>query len=276
MDNAASFGRVISSDRNWNVMPSFLSIGGASTRSIGGSLARAGAMADANLPTRPLTAIGDTRIACFAAGTWIATTRGHVAVETVHPGDRVCVAHNGNPEEVVWVGRRAVNCTRHPEPTWVWPVRIAADAFGAGMPSVDLFLSPNHAVFVDGVLIPVRLLVNGWTVRQELRDHIVYHHIELARHEVLLANGMPVESFLDTGDQARFSYQGGIVSLHPDFSARQSDVLACAPVVQSGPALKAVRKRLTADVARRNRLDREVVWPWPTRPGQAPGPSDQW
>jgi len=38
---------------------------------------------------------------------------------------------------------------------------VTAGAFGAGRPHRDLRLSPEHAVFVDGVLIPVHLLVNA-------------------------------------------------------------------------------------------------------------------
>jgi len=33
------------------------------------------------------------------------------------------------------------------------PIRVARDAFRRGHPSRDLLLSPDHAVFVDGVLI---------------------------------------------------------------------------------------------------------------------------
>ena len=121
------------------------------------------------------------------------------------------------------------------------------------MPATDLMLSPDHAVYVDRVLIPIRLLINGRTVRQVLQDRVSYHHVELAQHDVLLANGMPAESYLDTGDRARFSNGGGVIALHPDFSARAWEMNGCAPLVQTGPVLTAVRKRLAADVARRRR-----------------------
>jgi len=201
------------------------------------------------------------QIACFAAGTGIATTRGLVPVECIHPGDRVCTILGGDTAEVIWVGRRKVECARHHNPSKVWPVRVTAHAFGRGMPASDLFLSPDHAVYVDQVLIPVRLLVNGRTVRQELTDKVSYHHIELARHDVLLANGMPAESYLETGDRARFSNGGSVITLHPDFSARAWEMQGCAPLVQTGPILAAVRKRLAADVVRRKRGARETRSP---------------
>jgi T5SS/PEP-CTERM-associated repeat protein len=211
---------------------------------------------------------GDTvQVACFAAGTGIATTRGLVPVECIHPGDRVCTILGGDTAEVIWVGRRKVDCARHPSPSKVWPIRVAAHAFGQGMPSTDLLLSPDHAVYVDRVLIPIRLLVNGWTVRQEPTDRIAYHHVELARHDVLLANSMPAESYLDTGDRARFSDCGDVIALHPDFSARAWEMWGCAPLVQTGAVLAAVRKRLSADVAPRKRRSRERLTPGTSRPG---------
>ncbi len=206
------------------------------------------------------------QVACFASGTGIATTRGLVPVQSIRPGDHVCTVLGGDTAEVIWVGRRAVDCARHPNPTKVWPVRVSAHAFGRGMPASDLVLSPDHAVYVDRVLIPIRLLVNGQSVRQELTDRVMYHHVELARHDVLLANGMPAESYLDTGDRSKFS-NGGVIVLHPDFSARAWEMQGCAPLVQTGPVLAAVRKRLAADVARRRRQTRQSVTPGSISPG---------
>jgi T5SS/PEP-CTERM-associated repeat protein len=208
----------------------------------------------------------ENNTACYAAGSMIATIRGPVPVECIRPGDRVCTVLGGDTAEVIWVGRRKVACARQPDPTKVWPVRVLAHAFGRGMPAADLLLSPDHAVYVDRVLIPIRLLINGQTVRQEMTECVSYHHVELARHDVLVANGMPAESYLDTGDRARFSNGGGVIALHPDFAARTWEMSGCAPLVQAGPVLDAVRKRLANDVARRERRIRETYVPgnqWP-------------
>jgi hypothetical protein len=123
----------------------------------------------------------------------------------------------------------------------VWPVRIAAGAFGAGMPERDLFVSPDHAVFVDNVLIPAKYLLNGTTICQVQRRRVVYHHIELAEHDVVLAEGLPAETYLDTGDRAKFS-GGQVIALFPDFSARVLEAMGCAPVIVTGPRLAAVRQ----------------------------------
>jgi len=79
----------------------------------------------------------------------------------------------------------------------VLPVRVAAHAFGEGRPKRALLLSPDHAVFVEGVLLPVRHLVNGSTIMQLERNSITYPHIELPQHEVVLAAGLPAETYLD-------------------------------------------------------------------------------
>ena len=82
------------------------------------------------------------------------------------------------------------------------PVRIAADAFGRGLPTRALFLSPEHAVFADGVLIPVKLLINHRSIEQITPDHVTYYHVELPSHDLLLAEGLAVESYLDVGDRS--------------------------------------------------------------------------
>jgi T5SS/PEP-CTERM-associated repeat protein/autotransporter passenger strand-loop-strand repeat protein len=183
-------------------------------------------------------------LACFAAGTRIETVDGPVAVEELRVGDEVRTVLGG-PGRIVWVGSRAVDCTRHPWPETVWPVRVSAGAFGPEMPRRDLFLSPDHAVFVDSILVPVKHLLNGSTVRQVKRRRVEYHHVELACHDVVLAEGLPTETYLDTGDRAKFS-GGGVTALHPDFTARTWEMSAVAPLIVTGPELVAVRRRVNA------------------------------
>ncbi len=188
------------------------------------------------------------QVQCFAAGTRIAGPHGEVPVETLRVGDRVTLAEGG-AAEVVWIGYRAVDATQHPMPRKVWPVRIAAGAFGAGVPRRDLFLSPDHAVFVQDVLIPVKRLINGSTIAQVPVDRVVYYHIELPQHDVVLAEGLPVESYLDTGDRSDFANSGGPVRLHPDFNVLAWEALGCARLVMVGPELDAARTLVNARAA---------------------------
>jgi hypothetical protein len=130
---------------------------------------------------------------------------------------------------------------RHPEPAKVWPVRIAAGAFAEGQPLRDLLLSPDHAVFVGGVLIPVKYLINGRSIAQIPVERITYYHVELPRHDVLLAEGLPVESYLDTGNRSSFANGGTLVQAHADFALRVWEREACATLVVSGAELVAAR-----------------------------------
>jgi hypothetical protein len=186
---------------------------------------------------------GTVQMPCYAAGTCIMTARGEVPVEALALGDKAVLA-DGRMAPVVWLGHRRVDCRRHLRPEQVWPVRVCAGTFGTGKPTRDLLLSPDHAVFVDGVLIPVRHLVDGVTIRQEMLERITYFHVELARHDLLLAEGLPCESFLDTGQRAAFTNGGVAVQLHPDLSQRVWDAAACAPLVVAGPILERVRTSL--------------------------------
>ncbi len=186
-------------------------------------------------------------VVCFARGTRIATSTGPVAVENLTAGDGVVTAR-GESQRITWIGRRRVDCRRHPEPHKVWPIRIRAGAFAPGVPERDLRVSPQHAIFDEGVLIPARFLVNGSTVTQEHAASVEYFHVELERHDILLAEGLPAESYLDTGDRATFENAAGAIVLHPDFARWAWDGQACAELKVIGPELDAVRAKLAQRV----------------------------
>ncbi len=203
-------------------------------------------------------------VPCFREGTRIATPEGAVAVEALRVGARVMTV-GGSAATIRWIGRREVDCTRHRRPRAVWPVRIAAGAFGAGAPCRDLFLSPDHSVFADGVLIPVKYLLNGASIAQLKVAHVTYFHVELARHEVILAEGLPVESYLDTGDRAAFGGSSDLVALFPAWGGEARDVMRImeasgyAPLHVTGPVVEALNGRLAGvepDISVCSQLDR--------------------
>ena len=186
---------------------------------------------------------------CFAAGTRLATVRGEIAVEDLRIGDTVLAVLGDDAEPIIWIGHRHVDCARHPRPQLVWPVRISAGAFGVGLPYTDLLLSPDHAVYINNVLIPVKHLVNGSTIVQIKVDRVTYYHIELKQHDVVLAHGLSVESFLDMKDRSDYANSSGPMKLHPDFSSRMWEAYGCAPLVVTGPALASAREVLGAYAA---------------------------
>ena len=182
---------------------------------------------------------------CLASspGTRIATHQGEVAVEVLKVGDLIRVV-DGRDTPIVWIGHRRVDCARHPHPELVWPVRVRAGSFGPGEPRRDLLLSPDHAVLVEDVLVPVKHLINGTSVAQFQMAEVMYYHVELAAHDILLAEGLPAESYLDTGDRSNFSNGVGAVALHPNFSAHMWEGFGCAPLVVFGPKIESVRQLL--------------------------------
>jgi hypothetical protein len=197
-------------------------------------------------------------VSCYGAGTRIATPTGDVSIEDLTAGDLV-LTYFGGVAPIRWAGSRAVDCRAHPEPTEVWPVRVRANALGPGHPRRDLFLSPDHALFLRGVLIPVKLLVNGTSIAQVKTDLVRYFHLELPEHSVILAEGAPAESYLDTGDRANFD-GGATIRLFPNFATRLAPDLAmvwemrgAAPLVMTGELIELAR----ADVAANARLHGE-------------------
>jgi len=187
-------------------------------------------------------------VACMVSGTRIRTPRGDVPVEMLAVGDLVRARFAGDVP-ITWIGCRRVDCSRHEAPERVRPVRVLAGAFGDDLPVRDLLLSPDHAVFTEGVLIPVKYLVNGVTVLpDEAAAQPLYFHVELDAHDILWADGLPVESLIPRGDRSAFENGGALVQLHPDFHSLAWEAEGCAPLVVTGPRLDATRARLAAQV----------------------------
>ena len=102
-------------------------------------------------------------------------------------------------------------------------------------------------MYIDDALIPVKFLTNGDFIAVVATDEVTYyHHVELPRHDILLAEGLPAESYLDTGNRTNFANGGSTARLHPNFSRRTWDAFGCAPLIMAGPGLAAARERLSA------------------------------
>jgi hypothetical protein len=201
-----------------------------------------GNFAPGSFQTAPDSGTGtNLSLACFAAGTLILTPRGEATVETLTVGDQV-ITHSGRLAPITWIGHRRVDCRRHPRPSAVWPVRVRAGAFAEATPRRDLLLSPDHAVLVDGALIPIRHLIDDDAVAQVKRDAVTYFHLELDRHDVLLAEGLPAESYLETGGRAAFANGGRTVAMHLTFAPHVWETAGCAPLILTGPALNEARR----------------------------------
>jgi hypothetical protein len=182
---------------------------------------------------------------CFLAGTQIATPEGECRVEDLAAGDLVLTAA-GETRPVLWIGRQSVT-PMFADPQRSYPIRIAPGALAEDVPSRDLYVSPDHALLVDGVLIQAGALVNGATVTRVERPeaHFVYYHIELADHALVLAEGAVAETFADNVTRRCFDNYAEYEALFGESRARMREL--DLPRVKSARQLpRAVRERLAA------------------------------
>jgi hypothetical protein len=181
---------------------------------------------------------------CLVSGTSIATSEGSVFVEDLSIGTMVLTA-SGESRPVRWLGHRGIDCVRHPNPAAVWPVRIQAGAFAPNQPARDLWISRGHSVLVDGVLMQAETLVNGATIVQVPRERVEYWHVELDSHDVLLAEGLPTETYLDVGNRTDFNNGGAYLEAFPEFRPKL-DSETCVPIVKDGPLVQKTKEALLA------------------------------
>jgi hypothetical protein len=177
----------------------------------------------------------------------VSTATGERSFESLMAGD-IVLTLSGNELEaqpIKWIGRRRIDLTAHPRLELVAPIRIQPDAFADNMPHTELVVSPDHAIFVDGKLICARQLINGTTIRQEKNwTSVEYFHIELDEHAILLAEGLPAESYLNTGNRGFFSNADEPLQLHPDLMDEADrparEQASCAPFVWDEASVKPV------------------------------------
>ena len=167
-----------------------------------------------NLMDIPLDAI-DTVI-CLAKSTLISTPKGHRKIETLSIGDEV-MTENGSIVSVKWIGRQTIP-TVFCLAARVRLVRVRAGALGDGLPERDLVLTADHALMVEGLLVNAGALVNGSSIENvpvsELGDSCTVYHIETENHDIILAEGAPVETYIDYAGRQAFDNYAEYVALY--------------------------------------------------------------
>ncbi|MDP4026974.1 Hint domain-containing protein [Methylobacterium sp. NEAU 140] len=178
---------------------------------------------------------------CYVTGTRIRVLRGRTIqdtpVERLRVGD-FAVTASGRPRPIRWIGSRSypgLTAPKHDR-----PVRIRAGALSDGIPARDLLVSPDHCLWLDGLLVAAGHLVNGSSItRGEAVADITYWHVELDSHDLLLAENTPAESFL-----AASGVRAGFEGTHRLDTA--ATPVPYAERVEHGPELAALRSRLIA------------------------------
>lgn len=160
----------------------------------------------ADVPSASGSLLGHSQVQSvpgLAAGTMIATDQGEVPVDWLRAGDRVLTRDMGY-QPAVWTGR--VEVAVDVSPTDAGAVTIAADAFGPGLPARRIRLTPSHRILLTDQALDLHFgeaemfaaagdLVDADAVRLAAGGgRQVSYHLLLADHQVILAEGLWVES----------------------------------------------------------------------------------
>ena len=179
---------------------------------------------------------------CFLKGTKIQTAEGERKVEDLAIGDLLPTMFGGL-RPVQWIGRYPRKKS-DPSKPWVknaLPIRIARSALGPELPHADLYVTGGHSLLIDGVLVPAEMLLNGTTITryEPESDAMELFHIKLESHDVIYAEGAPVETLLTVGDSwvnfAEYFRQYGAVA---------ADETRCAPHIHIWGGRTELKSRL--------------------------------
>ncbi len=143
-------------------------------------------------------------VPCFLFGTKITTKRGEIPIEDLQLGDMV-VVRDGGFVPIRWIGSHRVDA-RGSGFEKLAPIRIPKGAIARGVPARDLYVSPNHKVWMHDasfemlfeereVLISARQLV-GWKGIEQVSyiPEPEYFCIMLDAHQIIISDGMQTES----------------------------------------------------------------------------------
>jgi hypothetical protein len=166
-------------------------------------------------------------VACFVSGTQIRTPDGDRPIEDLTIGDCV-TTHDGRSVPIKWVAQKHIRGRVSRDD---FPIKFPKGCLGPNLPTSDLALSADHALLVGGLLIPASILCNNAIGRSDPGNSLSYFHIETDRHEIILAAGVAVETFIDVHNRAGFDNVG-------DYFARYGAGLS-APIEEFAPRVLA-------------------------------------
>lgn len=164
-------------------------------------------------------------VPCFTSGTRILTNKGERIIDDLVEGDAVYTRDDGF-QPLRWIGRCSVPATGQTAPVLIGKGVLGNDT--------DLLVSPNHRMLLSAqsadlcfgeseVLVAAKHLITNQEVKFRIGGTVTYFHLLFDRHQVVMANGAPSESFFP-GDQAMNSLdlaaQQEVISLFPELSGQ--------------------------------------------------------
>jgi len=162
-------------------------------------------------------------VPCFYQGTQITLANGqNISAEDLIIGDLIHTHKGALP--LKWLGRRKVTKSVRQDYPHQLPVVIEKGALGFNMPNTDLMVSQGHTILVEGHLICACLLENDINCYRancdDLPDDFEYFHLEFAEEEVLLlSNGTPTASYVNTQSRMMFNNYQEYIDLYGDLNA---------------------------------------------------------
>jgi hypothetical protein len=197
-------------------------------------------------------------LVCFVAGTLIMTPHGYRKVEDLQVGDLVTTKANGD-KPLQWIGSQKVGAATLQANPHLQAIHIKAGALGVGIPSSDLFVSPQHRVLVRSniaqkmfgtseVLVAAKQLLqlDGIEVTIDMTE-VEYFHILFDQHEVVLSNGAETES-LYTGTEALKSVGAAarkeIFTLFPELMTKDYEPQGAQMLVSGRKGRKLVHRHM--------------------------------
>lgn len=153
------------------------------------------------VPTLP---VFDAAFSAFTHGTHLQAVNGVLAIEDLHPGDRLLTADGGS-SEVAWIG--AASFTSAEMSAGNPLTRVMADSFGMSRPDNILGLGPaarllqtppdlRNAFAATPIMTPARAFVDGVNVIEITPPTPVrMYHLCLQRHAAVFASGLEIETY---------------------------------------------------------------------------------
>ena len=180
---------------------------------------------------------------CFLKGTKIQTSDGECKVENLAVGDLLPTVFGGT-RPIQWIGRYPIKKS-DPSKPWVkdaLPVRIARSALAPNVPHADLYVTAEHALLLDGALVTAGSLINDTTIeRYEAREYgaLEFFHIRLETHDVIYAEGAPVETLLNVDERAV-----NFAEYFRRYGTPTTEETRCAPYVSDTRVLSELKSRV--------------------------------
>lgn len=195
---------------------------------------------------------------CFLKGTTIRTADGDRKIEGLAEGDLLPTAFGGICP-IQWIGYYLYKRDDQAKP-WgkdLLPVRVARSALGPDLPCGDLYLSKEHALLIDGVLVTAGSLINGKTITlydaRELNE-LAFFHIKLAHHNVIYAEGAPCETLINFEESA-----ANFAEYLRSYGPPPTQEARCAPLLSCTGARREIKSRFRSAISpwidRRQKLD---------------------